>query len=389
MGVRIWEWAMKEFARAHTAKDAAYAGAVVRRACLVGLIVNLVAFVAVVIAARFAAGRFVHDEGTATLVLGYGIVLLFNWTFDVAFAVLRVSGRFRFLAGQQVAMSVVRIVVTGGSVILWRRLDTTVVSYVIVEIIASLWLSFQAARAFHAELGVSVWRARGATRVPMANLVIIGSVMDTLKLAATRLDVLVLGWFRAPVAVANYQAAWNFLDLTQRVTQPITMVAFADLAKLGAAHEGKEILRVVGKLTLLALAVTLPACTALYLLAPFLCHLIYGPGYPDAPALLRILSYGLLWLTGLWMLPSFVSVGKPMWGLEVVGIMTAAKIALLALLTPNHGATGVAIANLAYSLLVPLLLPIYYLRMRRWVSSPQFAARDFAPPPPQAGEALA
>src|SRR5262249_40300657 len=151
------------------------------------------------------------------LVVGYGLVLLVNWTYDVAFAVLRVSGKFRFLAAQQVAMSVVRIVVTGGSVILWRRLDATILSYIVVEVIASAWLSFQATRAFHAEIGVSVWRARGATRVPMANLVIIGSVMDTLKLAATRLDVLVLGWFRAPVAVANYQAAWNFLDLTQRV----------------------------------------------------------------------------------------------------------------------------------------------------------------------------
>src|SRR5262249_30273709 len=152
--------------------------------------------------------------------------------------------------------------------------------------------------------------------------------------------------------------------------QPITMVAFADLAKLGAAKQGKEIVRVAGKLSLLALAVTLPACTALYLLAPSLCHLIYGSGYPHTPSLPQLLSYSLLWLTGLWMLPSFVSIGKPMWGLEVVGTFTAIKVVLLFVLTPSHGATGVAIANLVYSLVVPVLLPIYYLRMRRWVSSP-------------------
>jgi O-antigen/teichoic acid export membrane protein len=211
--------------------------------------------------------------------------------------------------------------------------------------------------------------------------VIVGSVMDTLKLAATRLDVLVLGWLRAPVAVANYQAAWNFVELTQRVTQPITMVAFADLAKLGATGQGREIARLVGKLSLLALAVTLPACTLLYLLAPALCHLVYGPGYPDAPRLLQLLAFSLLWLTGLWMLPSFVSVGKPMWGLEVVGLMTAVKVLLLVLLAPAHGAAGVAIASLAYALVVPLVLPLYLLRLRRWVSSPEFLARVPAEPP--------
>lgn len=378
MGVRIWEWAMKEFARAHTLRDAAVGAAVVRRGLLSSAAVNLLAFVIVVLAARFAAGRFVKDPTAWTLVIGYGVVLLVSWTYDTAFAVLRVAGHFRFLAAQQIGMSLLRIVVTGGAVLMWRRLDVTIASYVVVELLASLWLSAMAARTFRRELGASFWSLRRAPTprdVTMTRLVIIGSVMDTLKLAATRLDILILGWWSAPVAVANYQAAWNFLDVAARVTQPITMVAFADLAKLGAAGEGKEIVRVVGKLSLFAFAVTLPACVLLYLLAPWICHLVYGPGFPDAAGLLQILSFSLLWLTGLWMLPSFVSIGKPTWGLEVVGIMTAIKLVLLAVLTPAHGATGVAIANLVYSLAVPLLLPLYFLRIRRWVLSPEFRAR--------------
>jgi O-antigen/teichoic acid export membrane protein len=377
MGVRIWEWAMKEFARAHTLRDAALGAAVVRRGLASSLAVNLLAFVIVAVFARFAAGRFVHDAGAWPLVLGYGVVLLVSWTYDTAFAVLRVVGRFRFLAAQQIAMSLLRIAVTGGAVVIWRRLDVTVLSYVVVELIASLWLSAVAARAFQHDLGASFFALRGAVatrEVSMARLVIIGSVMDTLKLAATRLDILILGWWSSPVVVANYQAAWNFLDLAARVTQPITMVAFADLAKLGAAGEGKEIVRVVGKLSLVAFAVTVPVCVVLYLLAPWICHLVYGPGFPDAAGLLQILAFSLLWLTGLWMLPSFVSIGKPTWGLEVVGTMTAVKLLLLVILTPAHGATGVAISNLVYALLVPVLLPIYFLRIRRWVLSPEFRA---------------
>jgi hypothetical protein len=87
------------------------------------------------------------------------------------------------------------------------------------------------------------------------------------------------------------------------------------------------------------------------------------------------------------MLPSFVSVGKPMWGLELVGIMTAVKVLILVLLAPSLGEKGVAIGHLAYALTVPALLPIYFFRMRRWVLSPEFAARQA--PPPRTDEAAA
>lgn len=377
MGIRIWEWAIKEFARGHTMKDAGYAAAVVRRGLGAGLTVNALALAIVVAAAGFAASRFVKDPTAAGLIVTYGAVLLVNWTYDVAFAVLRVVGRFRFLAVQQIVMAALRIVIIGGSVVVWRRLDTTILAYVLVEIIAAGWISWVADRAFHGTFGLSVWAARragGRHDVHMARLVLIGSLMDTLKLAATRLDVLILGWFRTPVVVANYQAAWNFLDIANRVTQPISMVAFADLAKMGAAKQGKEILRIIKRLSALALVVMVPACLALLLLAPTICRIVYGPAYPDAPAILQVLSFSLLWLVGLWSMSTFTSVGKPRWGLEVTVIMTVIKLVLLVILTPSLGAIGVAWANLAYSLSLPLLMIPYLVRLRRWVLSPEFAA---------------
>lgn len=213
----------------------------------------------------------------------------------------------------------------------------------------------------------------------MARLVAISWLIDTLKFTAGRVDLLVLGAFRSPFAVANYQAALNFLDVAQRVAQPITMVAFADLAKMGAAGQGRELLRVVGKLSLLALFVMTPVCTALLVVAPWLCHLVYGVEYPDAALLLQILAFSLLWLTGLWMQSSFISVGKPGWGLEVVVIMTTVKVGLLFALTPSYGGVGVAIANLAYCLSMPLLIPMYLARLRRWIASPEYEQRVTPP----------
>jgi O-antigen/teichoic acid export membrane protein len=376
VGVRTWEWAMKEFAAAHSRRDKSYAADVVRRGYVAGIVVNAIALVIVAATAGFSADRFVHDRDAATLVIGYSCVLLVNWTYDTSFAVLRVSGRFRFLAIQQVVMSVLRIVITGGSVIIWRRLDTTVIAYILVELAASVWLGVASSTIFRSEFGAPWWRIERKVhpqRGRMARLMAISWLIDTLKFAGGRVDLLVLGWYRSPFVVANYQAAWNFLDIAQRVTQPITMVAFADLAKLAAAGEGKEMLRTVGKLSVLALIIGVPGCTLLALIAGPLCRLFYGAAYPDSAAILQLLSFSLLWLVGLWMHPSFVSIGKSHWSLEVVIVMSSIKVALLVVLTPAHGASGVALANLVYCVTMPLLIPIYLVRMKRWFASAEYA----------------
>jgi O-antigen/teichoic acid export membrane protein len=372
LGIRLWEWAMKELAKAHTAGDAAHAGHVMRRGYRLGFLINAAAFVIVVASSPFTAARVLKDPAAWIWIAAYAVVLLVSWSSDPAFALLRVTGRFKLLALQQAVMAVLRVIVIGGSVLVWRRLDTTVAAYLAIEVILAVWLQLAASRAFHDTFAVSWWQApRLATSgPPMVRLVAIGTIIDTLKVVAGRFDLLVLGWYANPFLVANYQAAANFLDVAQRVTQPVTMVVFADFAKLGAAGQRREIVGVVGKLSVIALLVTLPVCGAIVLLAPWLCDLVYGAQYPHAPALLQALAFSLTWLTGLWMLPSFVSLGKPGWGLEVVAVNTAVKVALLFALVPGRGAMGVAIANLASCLSVPLLIPLYWWRMKRLVTTP-------------------
>lgn len=377
VGVRTWEWAMREFARAYTERDVPYAADVVKRGYLTGAIVNGIALVIVVLGSTFAAERFVHDRSAAPLVAGYGAVLLVSWTYDTSFAVLRVAGQFRYLAIQQVVMSILRILLIGGAVVVWRRLDVAVITYVMVEVVASLWLALAAAQAFRSELGAPWWRvaSQGRRSPDMAKLMVISWLVDTLKFAGGRVDLLVLGYYRSKAVVGNYQAAWNFLDMAQRLTQPVTMVAFADLAKINAAGQGRELLRVIGKLTIIALVVVVPACALLLLIAPLLCQIAYGAAYPDAPELLQLLAFSLLWLVALWMHPAFVSLGKPGWSLEVVIVVSTVKVAFLIGLVPAHGAFGVAIANLACCIAMPMLIPLYLVRARRWIASPAYAAR--------------
>jgi O-antigen/teichoic acid export membrane protein len=369
VGVRIWEWAMKEFAVAYTKKDPAHAAEVVKVGYVVGAAVNAISFVLVLAFAGFAARRIVHDESTTSLVAAYGLVLLVNWSYDTSFAILRVTGRFKFLAVQQLAASVLRVILLGGAVLVWKRLDTTVGAYVAIEVAVSLWLMIAADNVFARELGGRWWRLARGSRVlgvrDVGKLMAIGSLVDTLKLAVGRLDLMVLGWYSTSDVVGNYQAAANFLDQLNRIAQPVTMVAFSDLAKLGAEGKGRDLLRVVGKLTLLGLVVTVPLGAALSLGAPLWCRIVYGAGYPGAPAILAILGWSIVWQMSMWMQPAFVSIGKASWGLEVSLILTPLKLGLLFVLVPALGGEGLAMANLAYFLAFVLATPFYLARMRK------------------------
>ncbi len=379
VGVRIWEWAMKEFAVAYTKRDAVHAAQVVKVGYATGVVVNLISFAIVAALASFAAHRIVHDDSTAPLVAGYGLVLLVNWSYDTSFAILRVTGRFRFLAIPQLLSSVVRVILLGGAVLIWQRLDTTVAAYLVNQVLVTLRLMIAAENVFAHELGGRWWRlARGAKALgarQVWRLMAIGSLLDTVKLAASRLDLMVLGWYSpSSEIVGNYQAAMNFLDQVNRIAQPVTMVAFSDLAKLGAEGKGRELLAIVKKLTILGFLVTVPIAAALSLGAPFWCRIVYGAGFPGAPALLAILGWTIVWQVSMWMQPSFVSIGKAQWGLEISLWLTPVKLIMLFALVPTMGATGLAIANLVYFVAFPLMTPIYLARMRRWIASPEFAA---------------
>ena len=100
-------------------------------------------------------------------------------------------------------MALLRVVVIGGSVLVWRRLDTTLAAYVLIEVLNALWLQLSASRAFRAAFGSAWWRTPAPTLPPtsMIRLVAIGTVIDTLKAfagrAVCRLAV------RQPLRVAN------------------------------------------------------------------------------------------------------------------------------------------------------------------------------------------
>jgi O-antigen/teichoic acid export membrane protein len=242
----------------------------------------------------------------------------------------------------------------------------------------SLWLFAVAARAFRRDLGTSFWRRASGpspwTRGEVTRFLATGALTDTLKVISGRMDLLVLGFYHAPAAAAIYQAAWNLVDAANRLANPVSMVIFSDVAKLAAAGNGKKLMSLARRLSAAALVCVVPACLVLTFASDWIVHLIYGNAYAEAAPLLAVLSWTLVWLASIWLQPMLVSIGKQVWGLYFLFVVTPLKVGLLFVLVPGGGAMGLAWANLIYHLSAPLLLIPFWIQIRRVVLAPEFAA---------------
>ena len=382
VGVRVWEWAIREFSAAYVAKDVRKAGRVVRTGYALSIAVNVVTMVLVLGSSGFAAERFLHEPALGRMVSFYAVTLLFNWPSDTAYAVMRVAERFRFLSFQTVVLSLSRLVVIGGSVWLRPTLEVTLLAYVFVEFLAAVWMIASAHRTFKEDLGETWWQA--STGQPlfldrsMRNLLMVGGVTDTLKLIGGRADLLVLGWFASPSEVGMYRVASNFVEMFDRLASALSMIVFSDLAKLAAQRKRREYLSNLLRISALAAATVIPGTFLMWALSDWLISILYGERFMDASRLLRILAWSPLWIVGIWVQVSSVSIGRAHWGLQLVAVMVAIKLGLLAVLVPSKGAEGLALVNAAYGAIFALLVPLVYLRTRRhtrgWIPEAHLAA---------------
>lgn len=116
---------------------------------------------------------------------------------------------------------------------------------------------------------------------------VLGSNLGSMLLQ--RVDVMMIGFFLGPNAVAPYNVA---LRMTGYLEVPLRGLAIAAFPRIGKAwkEEGPErVARLFEKTTAEMLALTLPVCVGLAIAAPYVILLVAGPGYEDAVLLLRIL----------------------------------------------------------------------------------------------------
>ena len=163
-------------------------------------------------------------------------------------------------------------------------------------------------------------------------------------LARDRADSLLLGRLLNTASVGFYSLGAEIAALpTTELIEPLGRAAFSGFAagRQQQSDPGETFLRLIGAAALL----TLPAGVGLSLVAAPLVALAFGPGWEQAVPVLRILSLSFTIMVfghlSLHLLSAHALLGRLV-GITLTG--AAVRIALLALLIPNFGLTGAAIA---------------------------------------------
>jgi O-antigen/teichoic acid export membrane protein len=382
LSVRVWEWTTRDFTYAFEHRDRARAAFVIKSGLWTGALVNALSLALLTATAPLIARLLLKGQAPTELLVVFGATLLGSFGHDTCFAALRAAGLFRYLSLQGIAIAALRVLVLGATALATRALAAVVWAYVAIELASGAWLLLKMSRVFTGAFATPFWRipTPGFIAALRRNkrLLFFGSLLDTLKLATARVDVLVLGYLATPASVAVYQAAYSFVDGLNRVTSPVSLVTFSELSRAAAHGDGGGLLRMVRRLRLAGLAGGAALCLGLFAAAPWLLRLVYGREFGDATPVLQALSVTLIWFGTLWMQPAFAAVGKSHWGLEVAAGSIAVKLVLLGLLAPSYAAFGVAVANAIYHLIPLAVSPWYLARLKSLVMAPSFKMHSAA-----------
>ena len=370
LSIRVWEWITVQFVGPYEARDATHAGAAVRAGLALSGTLSAASLAILAGLAPWIADEFLDGRVSVGVVALYGAVFAANWSHDTCQSVLRIANQFPFLATQNVVAAFTRCAVLGGLAVGFGTLEAIIAGQVAIEVVMGAWMLWRASRAYTTHFGEpwwrrhehspSIWRSVRDNR----NLLLAGSLLDTLKLLTGRTDILILGWFRTPDEVGLYQAAYKFADMVMQLAGPVTQVAFAEVARLTAVGESDAVIRFIKRTAALGLAAALMAGVVFSVGSDILVWAVYGKEYADSADLLKVLAWSQFWLVGIALQPAFASVRKLHWGLTMYALLNTAKLGLVLWFVPIQGALGLAVADVVYKAMVPVVFPCYLRRIR-------------------------
>jgi O-antigen/teichoic acid export membrane protein len=180
----------------------------------------------------------------------------------------------------------------------------------------------------------------------------------------TKIDVVLLGFFRSSVEVGIYAIAVKLSTLMAFGAQSIAMVANAQFAHYWSKDEVKRVQRLATWAARAALALVLPVGLVFILGGDKVIELIFGPDFLPGARPLMILCAGWIVVAGMGPVdPLLKMTGHEKSVVRAVAYTTALNVGGNLALIPHFGAEGAAIATAA-SLIFKKCIMLYYVRNR-------------------------
>ncbi len=337
LGSRVWEAVTKFVVEYLERGDPNRATATVKLCVLVDAVGAVVGTLFLLVVAKPAAQIFATPSAAGAIRL-YALSILISIPVATAQALLRVADRFRWLAAQTVVENLVRlalvVLVLG---LAGSELVPIIGAYLVAAMVSagSLWaLASRSTRS----LGVAPWRAAPLSllredRGRILRFLLYSNLSGTARLVTSRVDILIVGWLTDPASVGVYRLARTVADPLAAVATPVSHALFPELSRLVQRRNVTAVRRLTRRIRNGGLAVVVPICFLVTLLAGWVVPLVFGESFAGAVPLTRIMVWQLVWMPFVWVPGLLLSLGRA----RLVAAMAAARCRLLSVPAPGTG----------------------------------------------------
>lgn len=287
--------------------------------CKLGYVIDLaiasLAFLAVLVTARWAAHRIVHRPEAVWLMIVYTAAFISRALVGTSYAVMTTLGRFPLIAWVDTLTTFLRVALVIGLVLADWQIAGVVYGSAGAAMATGLLYGIIAYAMIRRTWGGSwirgTWQVLKGRRQEIFSFLAYSDLNALLGIIPKQLDMVVLGYFRNPMEVGYYKLAKGLASAVGYLVGPLQSVTYPTLVRLWGVGD-RQVLR--QKVQQLALQVGLPlglAVLASTLLMPFALPWVVGRTYrPAVAATQLLLASSATWLAFFWLRPLFMAKGN-------------------------------------------------------------------------------
>ena len=318
------------------------AAALIKAAALTETAVSVLAFVAVLILAGWAARTIAKTPDIELLFIVFGLGLLANFNTETSTGILQVTGKIRHQGTINLIQSIVSLGIVAAGFFLLNPLWVVLSAYLAGKVILGLGLFFTAQRELAQRLGADWGRAPLPSFTQSRDLVrfaVSSNISATIIKVFRESEPLWVGYFLSTQAVGYYKAAYALVSFLSVPADPLIAATYPEINRLIVQKAWASLRGFLRKVTALSFAVNAAAALGFIFLGQFALVLYTGrqefvAAYPAMLALFVGLAFNY---TLFWNRPLLLSLGLPefpIWTTLIVGLV---KVALAFWLIPRYG----------------------------------------------------
>ena len=313
---RIKEAVVKYLSEFLIKKDRLRLWASLKLCYLLDFITGVIAFLIAFFSAGLVATFIIHDTQAICLIQLFAFMLLISTLDNSCSGVLIVFEKFTVLSIYVIASAGLRFIFVAAILLLGFGIKGVLLGYIIAALLSSTAVILLSLRTIKR----SVWFpgiAGGMLLLKdrwreIAAFLININFNESITLVAKNIDVLILGYFRAPAEVGFYRLAKNFTEMLSLLSNSVYTAIYPQFSRLWADKRKEEFKALIKRITIFMGGVTLPLTIGLFLAIPWIIRVFVGEGFLPVASLVKIMVWGITAaVVSLWVRPVFLSMGRP------------------------------------------------------------------------------